>query len=334
LTPRAWCEWLGVRVPLVQAPVGGASNPELVSAVCDAGAFGFLSGTWRDQAVLAEMVGAIQRTTSGPFGVNFVLEWDMASRVDLCLSLGVRHFGFFWGDPEPFVDRIHAASGTVWASVGSVDEAKRVLDAGADVVVAQGWEAGGHVRGTTGLASLVPDVVDVAGSVPVVAAGGIVDGRGLVAVLCLGAAAACAGTAFLVAEEAATHPEYRRRLIEATGDEAVHTTVFDGGWTNAAHRVLRNRSYDAWVAAGSPPPGRRPGEGDVIAMDPEGDPVVRYTSHLPRPGGVGDVGEQALYAGQGIGRVSRVRPAREIVAEFARGLDAPGLSLDWPAAIG
>ncbi|MFM7322238.1 MAG: NAD(P)H-dependent flavin oxidoreductase [Armatimonadota bacterium] len=334
MSPAQWCHRLGTRVPLVQAPVGGASNPLLVAAVANAGAFGFLSGTWRDPTSLEAMVREIQSATTGTFGVNFVLEWDMRERVERCLDVGVRHFGFFWGDPTPFVAAIHSAGGMVWSTVGSAEEAEVALAGGVDVLMAQGWEAGGHVRGTMALSTLVPEIVDRSGDVPVVAAGGITDGRGLAAALCLGASAGCAGTAFLVAEEASTHGAYRERLIAARGGDAVHTTIFDGGWPDAPHRVLRNRTWDTWLASGSPPSGARPGEGDVLGVDPEGDPVFRYTSHLPRPGGVGEVVEQALYSGQGVGRVLGVRTAAEIVAAFDREAREALGRLDWPGSIG
>lgn len=334
MTPRAWCDWTGTRIPLVQAPIGGASNPELVAAVGAAGAFGFLSGTWREPETLATMVAEIRQRGDIPFGVNFVLEWDMRSRVERCLGEGVRHFGFFWGVPDEFVDLIHGEGGIVWSAVGSRREAEQCLRVGVDVLIAQGWEAGGHVRGTMATSALVPELVDLAGEVPVVAAGGISDGRGLAAALCLGAAAGCAGTAFLVAEEAWTHARYRERLIAASGQDTCHTTLFDGGWLDAPHRVLRNATYEQWLEDGCPVVGSRRGEGERIAVDPEGDPVIRYTSHLPRPGGTGDVTEQAMYAGQGVGRVSAVLPAAGIVDGFARQARAALGRLDWPGGIG
>jgi len=329
LKHQAFCNRLGLRHPIVQAPIGGASTVELVASVCNAGGMGVLSGTWREPVELERMVSRIRALTDRPFGVNFVLEWDMRERVRICLDAGVKHFSFFWGDPAAYIDDIHRSGGTVWCTVSDPAVVRERCGAGVDVLVAQGWEAGGHVEGALSTMALVPRVVDFAQGVPVLAAGGIADGRGIAAALCLGAAGAWIGTAFLAAEEACVHPAYQDRLFQSEGIDTVHTELFDGGWPKAPHRVLRNSDWVAWKQAGAPDPGSRPGEGMVIGHDPEGDPVVRYTSHLPRPGGTGDILNQALYSGQGVGLVRRLQPASEIVgamasqlAETLAGLDA------------
>ena len=133
----------------------------------------------------------------------------MHAKLAAALEEGERIVSRFWGDPAPYADTIHKSGALLLQTVGSVDEARRALHAGADVLVAQGWEAGGHVRGESTTLALVPAVVDVAGEVPVVAAGGIADGRGLAAALALGAAGAMIGTRFLAAEDADTHRRYR-----------------------------------------------------------------------------------------------------------------------------
>lgn len=329
MNTRAFCDELGIRYPIVQAPVGGASSVDLVSAVSNSGGLGMLSGTWRDPAVLTQMVEAIRARTDAPFGVNFVLEWDMTERVLCCLDNGVRHFSFFWGDPAPYVDCIHAVGGKVWCTVSSPKDVQPRLDSGVDVLVAQGWEAGGHVEGGVSTMALVPRVVDLASGTPVVAAGGIADGRGVAAALCLGASAAWLGTAFLMAREANVHPAYREALMRADSDDAVHTELFDGGWPDAPHRVLRNADYQRWIYAGRPSPGQRPGEGDIIGTDPEGDPVLRYTSHLPRQGGEGDVLSQALYSGQGVGLLKGEESAAAIVRRLALDAASVSIGLDW-----
>ncbi|MFY7953283.1 MAG: NAD(P)H-dependent flavin oxidoreductase, partial [Armatimonadaceae bacterium] len=329
MNSRDFCAQVGIRYPIVQAPIGGASSVDLVCAVSGAGGLGMLSGTWRDPALLCEMIGAIQTRTHAPFGVNFVLEWDMADRVARCIDAGVRHFSFFWGDPAPFVDRIHRAGGKVWCTVSSPKDVRPRLDSGVDVLVAQGWEAGGHVEGSVSTMALVPRIADLAGGAPVVAAGGIADGRGIAAACCLGASAVWLGTAFLMAREANVHPVYRDALAGAEADDAVHTTLFDGGWPNAGHRVLRNDDYRRWVDAGCPAPGERPGEGEVIGIDPEGDPVLRYTSHLPRPGGIGHVASQALYSGQGVGLLRGEESAADLVRRLAREAASVSAGLGW-----
>jgi NAD(P)H-dependent flavin oxidoreductase YrpB (nitropropane dioxygenase family) len=191
------------------------------------------------------------------------------------------------------------------------------VDAGVDVVVAQGWEAGGHVRGTVASLPLVPAVVDAVSPTPVIAAGGIADGRGLAAVLALGAAGAWIGTRFLASAEATIHPRYCELLLKATEKDTVFAEeLFDIRWPKAPHRVLRNKTVEAWEAAGKPVSGKRPGEGEVIATSKTRGPVVRYQSYTPGPDAEGDIDALSLWAGQSVGLVSRVQPAAEIVRQI------------------
>src|SRR5213078_3710693 len=167
---------------------------------------------------------------------------------------------FIFGDPGSYVDLVHDAGGLVMHTVGSAEEARRAVGSGADVVVAQGWEAGGHVWGGVATLPLVPAVVDAVAPVPVIAAGGIGDARGVAAVLALGAQAAWLGTRFLLAEEMPIHQDYRRRLITAAEtDPQRYADLYEVGWPDAPHRALRNSTSKAWEDAGRPPPGKRPG---------------------------------------------------------------------------
>ncbi|MFQ5955553.1 MAG: NAD(P)H-dependent flavin oxidoreductase, partial [Kiloniellales bacterium] len=236
---------------------------------------------------------------------------------EVCLEERVPVVSFFWGDPSPHLERCHTAGATVLLQVGSVEEARRAVDAGVDIIVAQGWEAGGHVRGDVATLPLVPSVVDAVAPVPVVAAGGIVDGRGMAAVLALGAAGAWIGTRFLASEEVSMHPDYREHVLNGTAAETVYTMLFDVAWPDAPHRVLRNSTFAAWEAAGKPPSGQRPGEGDALATDAYGNTVVRYQSTTARSDHEGDIEAFPLWVGQGVGLVNRVQPAGEIVREIA-----------------
>ena len=153
---------------------------------------------------------------------------------------------------------------------------------------------------------------------PVVAAGGIADGRGLAAALALGAAGAWIGTRFLASEEATIHPRYRELLLKATETDTVFTEeLFDIRWPKAPHRVLRNKTVDAWEAAGRPPSGKRPGEGEVIASSRASGPIVRYQSYTPGVDAEGDIDALSLWAGQSVGLVSKLQSAGDIVREIA-----------------
>jgi NAD(P)H-dependent flavin oxidoreductase YrpB (nitropropane dioxygenase family) len=207
--------------------------------------------------------------------------------------------------------------GTLLHTVGSAEEAKRAVDAGVDVVVAQGFEAGGHVWGRVGTLALIPAVVDAVDPVPVIAAGGIGDARGVAAVIALGAQAAWVGTRFLLAEEATIHEEYRQRLIDADETSTEwFANLFDGGWPDAPHRALRNSTVAAWEAAGRPPSGSRPGEGEQIGVRPNGAPLLRYASATPAAGTEGEIEALSLWAGQSVAFARRVEPAGAIVREL------------------
>jgi NAD(P)H-dependent flavin oxidoreductase YrpB (nitropropane dioxygenase family) len=313
----AFCRLVGVPLPIVQAPIGGLATPEVAAAASEAGALGMLAMTWKEPAEIASILGRMSALTDRPYGVNLILRTEQEERLRRCLDAGARIFSFFWGDPAPLVSIAHDADALVMHTVGSAAEARRVVDAGVDIVVAQGWEAGGHVWGEVATLPLVPAVVDAVSPTPVVAAGGIGDGRGLAAVLALGASAGWLGTRFALSTEAAAHPRYRELMVAAKETSTVHSTLFDIGWADAPHRTLRNSTVDAWEAAGRPATGRRPGEGEVIATDGSGGDLVRYGSTSPRAELEGDIEALSLWAGQSVGLVDDIRPVGEIVRSIA-----------------
>ncbi len=311
------CGRLGIAVPVIQAPIGSAATPELAAAVSAAGALGTLALTWVDAAEAVRQVRRVTELTDRPFAVNLVLDFDVEDVLTACLAEGVPVISTFWGAPEAVTARVHEAGALHVHTIGSVGEAVDAVRAGVDAVVAQGWEAGGHVRGQVTTMSLVPAVVDAVGPTPVIAAGGIADGRGLAAALMLGAQAGWLGTRFLTADEAASHPVYRDAVVRAAPEDSVHTRCFDGGWPNAPHRALRNTTLTAWEEAGSPARPDRPGEGAAIASDAQGRTHMRYDDMVPVEGMSGDLTALALYAGQSAGLVRDRASAAEIVATIA-----------------
>jgi nitronate monooxygenase len=311
------CDLLGIQHPIVQAPM--VAVPRLTAAVSNAGALGMLTLTW------SQDVGAVIRETAAltarPFGGNLVLTEDRHRRLDQALEAGLRIVSFFLGDPSGYVGPVHEAGGIVLHTVGSAEEARRAVASGVDVVVAQGWEAGGHVGGAVATLPLVPAVVDAVAPVPVIAAGGIGDGRGIAAVLALGAQAAWLGTRFLLAEEMPIHEFYRRRLIAAAEtDPHWYPNLYDVGWPDSPHRALHNSTARAWDAAGRPPDDQRPGNGDVIAHFASGEAIVRYEPAPPMAGTTGDIEALSLWAGQSVALATRSQSAAEIVTELTSGL--------------
>jgi nitronate monooxygenase len=299
-------------VPVMQAPVGPAATPELAAAVSEAGGLGSLGASWTEPALLREQIRAVRRRTDRPFLLNLVLDFDQEERLELLCEEGVPIVSFSWGIDARLVERAHAAGCLVVAQAGSVAEGRAAIDAGADALIAQGVEAGGHVQGETPLLELV---AGLRGGVPVVAAGGIADAEGLRRALAAGAAGVVMGTRFLATPEADIHPAYAQQLVAAEPDDTVLTYLFDGGWPGAAHRVLRNSTYEEWEAAGGPEPGERPNEGEIVA-ETDGVPIARYAADEPRRSTTGEIEAMCLYAGRGVGAITSVEPAAEIVARL------------------
>jgi nitronate monooxygenase len=311
------CELLGIEQPIVLAPM--VDVPVMAAAVSNAGGLGMFTLTWSAD------VGAVIRETAAltarPFGGNFVLTSDRHRPLDQALDAGLRIVSFFLGNPGGYVESVHDAGGIVMHTVASAEEARRAAASGVDVIVAQGFEAGGHVGSKVGTLALVPAVVDAVTPVPVIAAGGIGDARGVAAVLALGAQAAWVGTRFLMAEEMPIHEDYRRRLVAAAEtDSEWYPNLYDVGWPDSPHRALRNSTAAAWEAAGCPPDDKRPGIGDVIAHLASGEAIVRYEGAPPMVGTTGDIEALSMWAGQSVALAKQTQSAAKIVEELTAGI--------------
>jgi NAD(P)H-dependent flavin oxidoreductase YrpB (nitropropane dioxygenase family) len=318
-----FCRDLGIDHPILSAPLGGGTaGPELAAAVCDAGGLGFLGMGGLPARAIREHIRETRRRTSKPFGAGLLLPLLEGGEVEACVEERVPVLLLFWGDVAPHVEKAKRAGIRVFAQVGSVDEARAAAAAGVDAIVAQGYEAGGHVRGNTSLVTLIPAVCEAVAPLPVIAAGGIATGRGLVAALGLGAEAVLMGTRFVASDESRAADEYKQRIVRARAEDTVHTMLFDIGWPDAAHRVIRNKAIDEWEAAGRPPSGQRPGEGTIIGQMRIGNQmtdVPRYFVGSPMAGFQGDLDYTVLYAGESCGLVNDIKPAaaivRDVVAE-------------------
>jgi NAD(P)H-dependent flavin oxidoreductase YrpB (nitropropane dioxygenase family) len=267
--------------------------------------------SWTPIEEVSLLLRKTRSLTPGPIGINLVMLWDQQARLEVALAEGVKVVSFFWGDPSPYIATAKAAGAATMMTVGSAEEASRAIDQGIDIIVAQGVEAGGHVWGTVGSIALIPAVRDAVGDLPVVAAGGFADGRGLAAALCLGADGVWLGTRFVASEEADTHAAYRAAIVAARETDTLHTTLFDLDWPNAPHRALVNSTVKRWWAAGAP--GLRPGEGEVIAKHADGRSVRLYSDDSPKGGLTGNIEAMCLYSGQSAGLVHSVEPAGRIV---------------------
>jgi nitronate monooxygenase len=305
----------------MQAPIGPAATPALAAAVSEAGGLGSLGASWAEPEMLRSQIREIRRLTERPVCVNLVLAFEQEERLEVALAEGVELISFSWGADARLAARAHAAGAMVAVQAGSPAEAHAAVEAGCDVVVAQGVEAGGHVQGGIGVLALVGELSTTL-AVPVIAAGGIADARGVKAAMAAGAAGAMIGTRFLATPEADVHPDWAARLVSAGAADTVLTDLFDGGWPGAPHRVLRNSTYARWDKAGRPAAGSRPGEGELVAR--HGDlEIPRYAADEPRRETTGDLEAMCLYAGQGVGLVTEIEPAAEIVSRIAAELREP-----------
>lgn len=312
------CDILKIKLPILQGPMGGALTPAFASAAANAGGLATLPIGTRPLDEARKLIRDTLSLTKKPVAVNLVLEWDQKERLEMSLEEGIKIIWFFWGDPVPYIKQIHQAGGKVIHTVGSSEEAKRSVDAGVDIIVAQGWEAGGHIWGDVATFPLLPAVVDIVGKVPVVAAGGIADGRGLVAALALGAAGIVIGTRLLASKEAGIHEIYKEKIIAAKETDTIYNDLFDIGWPNSWMRTLKNSTYEKWIKADSPKPGNRPGEDEIIARLPNGKEIPRYSFMLPGASMQGDLEAMALYAGQNVGLIHEIKSVSDIFDEISK----------------
>jgi nitronate monooxygenase len=305
---------LGSRWPVMQASIGRVGDARLALAVSEAGGAGSLGASYMPLEMLSDQVAALNRGTSEPFVVNLILAFDQRERLEVVLAHGAPWVSFSWGLDPVLIERAHAGGSRVLVQVASVAEAVQAAAAGADALIVQGVEAGGHVQSVVPLLELLPAVRGQL-SLPLVAAGGICSIRAARAAWAAGADVVSMGTRFAAASESLAHPRYQQRLVEATSDDTVLTELFDIGWA-APHRVVRTAVFDDWVTAGSPPPGQRPGEGELVATGRAGD-LPRYAMHPAVIGLDGDVDALPMYAGTDVGAITAVQPAADIVADFA-----------------
>jgi NAD(P)H-dependent flavin oxidoreductase YrpB (nitropropane dioxygenase family) len=297
---------------------------ELAADVSNAGGLGVISFGGYPPPILQQQIRRLRALTKKPFGVNLLLQFPVEEHVNVCVEERVPVISFFWGDPSPYVERAHAAGLKVIDQVGSVEAAKRSAGAGVDAIIAQGVEAGGHIAGQVSTMVLVPRIVDAVSPVSVAAAGGIADARGLVAALALGAEGVVLGTRFLATPEAAAHPIYKQKVLDATEEDTVRTTLFGRGWPNAPHRTLRTAFVDEWLkdeARGSEQRDDEPVIGESI-FGGERVPLQRFAGFPPTAQATGDIESMGLLAGQSVGLVTDIKPAAVIVRELVAGARA------------
>lgn len=302
------CDLLEVEFPILNAPMGGGDAPaELAAAVSEAGGLGLIGGTTREGAPW--LVSQIRRTrelTDRPFGVGFISHLPgAADLMAVALEEGVRVIAHSFADPTPLVGPAHDAGALVLCQVRTVDDARRAAIAGVDVVTAQGTEAGGHT-GRVSTLPLVPAVVDAVAPIPVIAAGGIADGRGIAAALMLGAEGVWLGTRFIATTESGVSDAYRARVITSSASDTVLTDVFDLAtgmpWPDGVSgRAIVNQFSERWH-----------GREDALRGW-----VVDHRDEYLALGPDEEIDNRPVWAGEATSFVTRIESAAEVVATLA-----------------
>jgi nitronate monooxygenase len=310
------CDILGCQYPVVLAGMGGVARSELVAAVTRAGGFGFLGMVRESPALIENEAHRVREIVGcGSFGVNLIPAATpphlLDAEIATCIALTVPVIALFWDIQPNIVRRIKDAGVIVAYQIGSVEEARQAEKVGADILIAQGREAGGHVWGNEPLRRLVPSVV-AASKLPVLAAGGIVNGEDLVEALSFGAQGAVIGTALMATHESFAHSYHKRRLVDASDGDTLLTCDFHINWPAGAKvRVLSNSVTRG--ERGDPNSGIR----EVIG-DEQGRPIFLFSTDSPLRSMTGDFEAMALYAGKGVSRLQSIVSAEDRVRNIVR----------------
>ena len=307
------CDMLKVEHPIALGGMGSIYAPELVAAVSNAGGLGAMGCHGLSPEQVRAGTEAIRAKTNKPFALNFLLFCIRDDSFAAALELRPPLIAFAWPRPEqdlkPFIDRAHDAGAKVTFMVGAVPEAVRAAKAGADIIIAQGTEGGGHVSWQASL-PLIPAVVDAVAPVPVLAAGGIADGRGLAAALALGADGALLGTRFLASTESPLHPHFKQAIVDTHAEDTVLSDIPDLAaglvWPGAMSRSKRNRFIERWA-------------GREWALRQHQAEALADVQAARK---VGDIDNAPLSMGQDCGLIHDIAPAGEIVARIVREAEA------------
>jgi nitronate monooxygenase len=324
------CDLLGCQYPILQAGMGGVARSELVAAVTEAGGYGFLGMVREPPDLIAREIDAVRARTGRPFGVNLIPAATdpslLQAELSVCVEKRVHSLCFFWDVDADAVAVAKAAGCRVLYQIGSVEDAVSAERAGADAVIAQGFEAGGHVRGVTSSLVLVPQVVRAV-SVPVVASGGFASGESLIAALALGAQGIHCGTAFLATQESFAHAYHKDRVVQAKSDDTVYTDAFAVNWPPGSPvRVIANSLTEE---LGQRLLGHNPQDilREAIA-DEGGRPIYKFSTDSPLRITTGDLECMALFAGQVAGAIESIPIAGALVSAIVADARATLARLD------
>lgn len=303
---------LNIEYPIIQAPTAGVINSSFTSAVSNNGALGALPLSWSPPDFAIKQIDAVKGKTKNSFFANFVLNFEPKA-FDVTIENGVPIIQFSWGIPtKAMVTKMKAANVVLGIQVTSEASAKAALNSGADYLVCQGTEAGGHVHASRPLAEALERVLKVAGDLPVVASGGIATGHKMREYMEMGAAGVVMGSRFVATVESRGHEVYKKLLVNAKAEDTVFTTCMNKGFENTTHRMLRNSTFEMWESAGCPAIGKRPGETDTVVTYGETN-VERYSINSPRSHYEGNIESMANYAGESVNDINDIPTVEELI---------------------
>lgn len=321
---------VGIKLPIMQAGMPGVAGPELASAVSRAGGIGTLG--LKDVSLWEEALVQTRALSEGnPYAANLLLPYTRKKHIDAVVRQQTPIVTLFWGKDEKLISRLKENNIYTFQQVGSQDEAKFALDAGIDALIAQGTEAGGHIRGQQCLEELLPEVVLLAGNTPVFAAGGIYSAGDCRAAINLGAVGVSTGTRFLLSHESDAHPHYKARLLQS--EQTVVTRLFGLGWS-VPHRVVRNKAVNRWSDERGNIPAwlhlfnrslgftRKllPFKAEAAKGQRPYFPILSSAAlEASMPAEL--IESTALYAGEKIGSISDILSVKEVVEELSYGLN-------------
>ncbi len=302
---------LGCDLPIMLAGMGGVARHELAAAVCNAGGFGVMGMVREPVALIQREVNALRQLTSAPFAINLIPASCNKAMLDeqiaACLALDVTHFVLFWEVDTDLVRYLKSLGKIVIHQVGHQRDADAAQAAGADALIVQGHEAGGHVRGLTSTLSLLPQIIANC-DVPVAASGGIASGQALAAAMLMGAQGASLGTAFLATHEANAHQHHKQRVLAAQAEDTIYTTQFHRNWRESGPvRVLANAvtrgEYDS-------------ADSELVIGQQDDQPVYVFSTDSPLTGASGKLDDMALYCGQSCSQITQLCSAKERIEQI------------------
>tara|TARA_R110002049_G_scaffold100420_1_gene244463 strand:- start:2929 stop:4053 length:1125 start_codon:yes stop_codon:yes gene_type:complete len=304
---------LDIKYPIIQAPTGGTITSSFSASVANTGCLGALPLSWSDPDDAIKLIEEVRAKTKNAFFANFVLNFEPKA-FDVAIESGVPIIQFSWGMPtKKMVAKMKKAKVVLGIQVTSETSAKTALDLGADYLVCQGTEAGGHVHASRPLAQALERVLKIAGDTPVVASGGIATVYKIREYKQMGAAGVVMGTRFVTTVESGGHDIYKESLVSAKAEDTVFTTCMNKGWNNTTHRILRNSTFDMWESVGCPATGDRQGETDTVANNGQGTNIERYSLSAPQAHFEGDIEALANYAGKGVNDIKDIPTIAELI---------------------